>query len=517
MRTFWLRDIEIDPSRGEIRRGEQVVPAETKVRRLVFLLVEADGRLVSHDDVLAALWPGVRVSRDALYRIVKEARAVLGDDGRRQAVIRTLPGQGLRWVAPVEVREDAHSGIGRPTLEAIEDLYTSGRIAEARSQALQLARLTPVAENAPQRARALVWASDLMLHGRVDREWLTLTNETLEALEAGDAPLRAALLSRQAYQLYWSRNPGKSRAAIRAARALAEKAGAVEVLAWVELIEHMQCEGPERAEERRRHAERAVEHARRGGVAQTELWAREQVAHDAMEAADLAAVESEADAIGLLAEEHSLVWSARVRTLLLLHRGDLPAAERAILREIARFPEGGQHVFQYLGGPLLWLRHEQGRLAEILPLLRQFVAAGGELPVWRAALARAELETGALAEARAEYEGLAAGGFRDIDGDFVSAVTLAHLAELCCAFGDAARVGWIEDHLAPFSGRLIVSPRASFCMGPTDLLLGRLAAQAGRLDEARSLLERALALCQRVESRPAEERTTKALATLEDR
>ena len=173
MRIFCLGEIEIDPSHGEIRRDGQVVATETKVLGLVFLLVEADGRVVPQDEIHERLWPGVRVSRDALYRVVKEARAILGDDGRRQAVIRTLPGQGLRWVAPVEIREDVHSGIGRPTLDAIRDMYESGQIGEARKQALQLSRLTPASENAPRRARALVWASDLMLHGRVDRECQT--------------------------------------------------------------------------------------------------------------------------------------------------------------------------------------------------------------------------------------------------------------------------------------------------------------------------------------------------------
>jgi hypothetical protein len=229
-----------------------------------------------------------------------------------------------------------------------------------------------------------------MLHGRVDREWMTLAKQALAELTPEETTLRAELLSRQAYQLYWSRDSRRSREAIRAARTIAESEDAVEVLAWIELIEHMLCEGPEGAVERRAHAERAVSYSCRGGIAQTELWAREQVAHDAMEAADLPAVEAEAAAIDLLAEEHSLIWPARVRTMLQLHRGDFPAAERAILRELSGFKEGGEHLFQYLGGPLLWLRKEQGRLGELLQLLRQFVAGGGELHVWRASLARAE-------------------------------------------------------------------------------------------------------------------------------
>ena len=207
-------------------------------------------------------------------------------------------------------------------------------------------------------------------------------------------------------------------------------------------------EGPGRSDERRRHALRAVEHARRSGVAQTEAWAREQVVHDAMEAADLETVEAQAHAIDLLAEEHPLVWPERVRTMLQMHRGDLPAAERALQRALTRHPDGGAYVCQYIGGPLMWLRYEQGRLAEILPLLRRFVAGGNESPVWRAALARAELEAGDREVSRNEYLGLAASGFREVDADFVAPITLAHLT-LCRRFGRAEDAAWLAERLAP--------------------------------------------------------------------
>jgi hypothetical protein len=148
----------------------------------------------------------------------------------------------------------------------------------------------------------------------------------------------------------------------------------------------------------------------------------------------------------------------------------------------------------------------------MLPLLRQFVAGGGELPIWRAALARAEWEAGNPTAARREYEGLAAGGFRDIDGHFASSVTLAHLAELCVYFGDKDRAPWLAERFAPYRGRLIVSPRAGFSLGPADCLLGLLAALIGEYDEARVLLDDALALSQRLGARPGQARCHEALS-----
>jgi hypothetical protein len=130
-----------------------------------------------------------------------------------------------------------------------------------------------------------------------------------------------------------------------------------------------------------------------------------------------------------------------------------------------------------------------------MPLLRRFVSEGNELPIWRGALARGELAAGEAEAARREYDGLAAGGFGDVDADFVAPVTLAHLTELCVHFGTPEQASWLEARLAPYGGRLLVAPRATFCLGPVDGLLGQLAAIGGRTAEARALLERAERQC----------------------
>ena len=56
-------------------------------------------------DVLAYLdnvWGDWFVSEPALSSRIKSARKAVGDDGRRQEVIRTVHGRGFRIVAPVE-------------------------------------------------------------------------------------------------------------------------------------------------------------------------------------------------------------------------------------------------------------------------------------------------------------------------------------------------------------------------------------------------------------------------------
>ena len=512
MRVFKLADLDIDPSRGELRRQDRPIPVETRVAGLIFLLVESDGVLVTHEQIYDRLWPGLRVSRDSLYRVIKEARATLGDDGRRQAVIKTVPGQGVRWVAPLEISEHAGPGVGFASLESIEENYAAGRIDVAREQARALAGAISGPATAQRRARALVRAADVLLHGRVDREWSGWATETLDDLAPDERSLRGALLARLAYQLYWSRDPERARQRAREAYEHAEASDDLETLSFLAQVDHMLASGSASHEEQVGHARRSVEYAVRANAPHLEMWAREQIAHHAMEVGDVGAVEAEADAIELLAETRPLTWSARVRVMLSIHLGDFPAADRALTRQIQALSESGPVVFQYVGAPLLWLRHEQRRLGEVLPLLRHFVPEVGDVPVWRAVLARAEWEAGDRQAAKLEYEGLASGGFRGVLGNVFSPTTVAHLAELCLVLRDDARAAWFAEQLAPLAGRILVAPRANFSLGPVDLLRGRLAGAQGRDEEAIELLTRGLELAVTSRSRPAQARAHAALA-----
>lgn len=64
-------------------------------------LVEHPGRLISHDELLDALWPETYVQPQVLRTYVLELRKILGDDARQPRFIQSLPKRGYRFVAPV--------------------------------------------------------------------------------------------------------------------------------------------------------------------------------------------------------------------------------------------------------------------------------------------------------------------------------------------------------------------------------------------------------------------------------
>ena len=100
-------DFELDTAMAELRRDGAIRPVEPQVFALLTLLVENRERLVSRDELLDKVWDGRVVSDAALASRIKSARQVLGDDGRSQRFIRTIHGQGLRFVAEVKVARAA--------------------------------------------------------------------------------------------------------------------------------------------------------------------------------------------------------------------------------------------------------------------------------------------------------------------------------------------------------------------------------------------------------------------------
>src|SRR5271166_7048029 len=67
-------------------------------------LVENPQRLITHDELLEALWPETYVQPQVLRTYVLDLRKVLGDDAGKPRFIQTLPKRGYRFVAQVTER-----------------------------------------------------------------------------------------------------------------------------------------------------------------------------------------------------------------------------------------------------------------------------------------------------------------------------------------------------------------------------------------------------------------------------
>ncbi len=113
---FYFNDFALDPERRELRRGDAPVAIEPQVFDLIEFLIRARDRVVSRDEVFAAVWQGRIVSEATLSSRINAARVAIGDNGDEQRLIRTFPRKGLRFVG--EVREDAADRVTAETVNS---------------------------------------------------------------------------------------------------------------------------------------------------------------------------------------------------------------------------------------------------------------------------------------------------------------------------------------------------------------------------------------------------------------
>ena len=75
---------------------------EPQVFDLLLLLVEQGGEVVSQDALIETVWRGRIVSDSAISVRINAARKAVGDDGSKQAIIKTVPRRGFRLIADIE-------------------------------------------------------------------------------------------------------------------------------------------------------------------------------------------------------------------------------------------------------------------------------------------------------------------------------------------------------------------------------------------------------------------------------
>ena len=96
----------LDPLTYDLRRDGEPVPVEPQVFGVINLLIENRDHVVSKDELIEVVWEGRIVSDATLSSRISAARTAVGDTGRDQNVIRTIPRRGFRFVAAVTADTD---------------------------------------------------------------------------------------------------------------------------------------------------------------------------------------------------------------------------------------------------------------------------------------------------------------------------------------------------------------------------------------------------------------------------
>ncbi len=99
----------VDLSSGELFRSGVRVPIQDQPLQVLRLLLEAEGKVVTREQLRAALWPQDTFVdfEHGVNTAVKKLRQALEDSAERPKFVETLPKVGYRFIVPVEWVADA--------------------------------------------------------------------------------------------------------------------------------------------------------------------------------------------------------------------------------------------------------------------------------------------------------------------------------------------------------------------------------------------------------------------------
>lgn len=104
--SFFFNEFTLDLTRGCLFRGGEAIKLRPKSFETLRHLVENSGRLISKNELIAAVWPDTSVTDDSLVQCLIDVRRALGDDG--QQIVKTVPRRGYILDAQVTLNNVAH-------------------------------------------------------------------------------------------------------------------------------------------------------------------------------------------------------------------------------------------------------------------------------------------------------------------------------------------------------------------------------------------------------------------------
>jgi len=344
--------------------------------------------------------------------------------------------------------------------------------------------------------------------GTFDKSLVDLLEEALAALGDSESAARTLVMARLAEATVFTAPTERRRALCERAIGDARRAGDRQLLAHVLISTHWALYGPDNLEERLGWASEVVTLAQSIGDQVAEAEGRFYRFGDLLEAGDSTGAEEEFRAAVRIAapmRQPYIMWGlACGQALWATCQGRFDDGERLAQEALrAGLRAQNQNALQAFGVHFALIRRDQGRFQDLEVSFRGFVAEFPLMASWRCAVALLCAETGREAEARREFEHLAADGFATIPKDAWWIAVMVLVAEVCAILRDADRASRLYALLLPYAERYsLAGGPQSGCFGSVARSLGLMATVMRRWEDAARHFDAALVMNSRLRARP---------------
>src|SRR5579862_1429412 len=103
-RELFFGDFAFDHGTCSLSRGGVPVKIQPKPLALLAHLIAHRDRVVSKEELLEQLWPGVTVSEQAMSSALRDLRRALDETAENPRAIQTVRGRGFRFVATLAAK-----------------------------------------------------------------------------------------------------------------------------------------------------------------------------------------------------------------------------------------------------------------------------------------------------------------------------------------------------------------------------------------------------------------------------
>jgi len=378
---------------------------------------------------------------------------------------------------------------------------------EAFRRGALVARMSGTPE---QMARAAIGFGGRFVWGGDDAdipELAGLLKEALRALRKEDSVLGVKVLARLAGAFAFTASPKERETFSQEAVEMARRLGDLLALAYALDIRFWAIYSPENVDERLALATELIEVAEKVGDKERAHQGYHWRMLVFLELCDMEAADRDIEAQVRLAQElrqpSQLMYTEAVLATRATFQGRLEEGERLAQQAMATGQQSDkQTAFNNFAVQMFGLRDLRGQLNEgDAEALKATVGQFLYQPAWRCGLANTYAELGREAEARLEFEQLAAASFSELPRDPQWFIAVALLCQVCTYLGDAQRADILYTMLSPYSSRNVLAPPA-LCVGSVARYLGLLAATMRRYKEASRHFEDALEMNERMGARP---------------
>lgn len=120
---FYIGKWQVIPDDCHVSDGKQRIKLEPKAMDLLIVLSEADGQLVSRDDIFSTVWKNQIIADHVLYNLIANLRKIFEDDPQKPEYIITVPKKGYRLGQQVQRPQEKSTKAQKSKLPTLLNIF----------------------------------------------------------------------------------------------------------------------------------------------------------------------------------------------------------------------------------------------------------------------------------------------------------------------------------------------------------------------------------------------------------